>query len=441
MHRSSSKTWLWVLGTGVPLIAILLLGLVLALRWATHEPLCQGKPVRVWVDEIARASYGRRDLAEEQLQTAGPAAVSAIIEALRTDQKLLRNRINDWWTKLWPKLPTGVRQMVPRPRLYFRPDRRMWISSLGRLGPHDQRVVAALTRELNSGDSEVRFFATHTLGEVSVNWSDVPATQQQIIRALDRMLTDSAFNVRAGAAYGLAKCGVAAQPCIPDLIQMLRDPDELAQSAAVRAISYIGGDAEVILPAIMPLLQSTGALTRAFAAYTLCHVTGDMGRYLPALIETLAAQDDSARAVAAALIGRLGKSATKALPDLDQALQDHDYGVRISAAKAIWRVSGNASASVPVLRRLLTVGGRGEQIEITGLLTDFGPDAAPVIPELMAALDNPDFLIRRNAARAIASIGPAAKDALPRLQALSKDDPFPSIRKAAVEAVGQLSKQ
>src|SRR5262245_45459803 len=134
--RPRRRMRLWMLPAIAAIAALVVLGVVLTLRWATDEPLCQGKPIRVWVDEIARAQYGERDLAEEQLRTAAPAAVSAIIEALRSDRNSLGVRINDWWTGVWSKLPQALRSLAPRPRPYFRPDRRMWIDSLGRLGPH-----------------------------------------------------------------------------------------------------------------------------------------------------------------------------------------------------------------------------------------------------------------------------------------------------------------
>src|SRR6266446_6274601 len=99
------KMRLWILPVGVAVTLVIVLGPVFILRWATGEPLCQGKSIRVWVDEIANAQYGDRDLAEEQLQTAGQVAVSAIVEALRSDRSSLRNRINNWWTRTWAKMP------------------------------------------------------------------------------------------------------------------------------------------------------------------------------------------------------------------------------------------------------------------------------------------------------------------------------------------------
>ena len=75
------------------------------------------------------------------------------------------------------------------------------------------------------------------------------------------------------------------------------------------------------------------------------------------------------------------------------------------------------------------------------MLANIGPEALPVLFELIVATENRDFLIRRNAVRAIGNIGPAANEALPELQALHLNDPFPSIRSAAADAISKLSPQ
>ena len=414
----------------------------LALFWATREPLCQGKPVRIWVEVIGQGQYGPQQLAEEQLETVAPLAVSALLEALRTDRKPLRDQINDWWLKLWSKLPPGVQKLTPQPRFYFKPDRRMWIQALGRFGPHDKRAPPALIRELGNKDSEVRFFATSTLGDIATNWADEPAMEREIIQSLERMLKDTAFNVRGSAAYSLARCGPAAGGSVPALIALLNDPEEHSRSAAVRAISYIGGDSNLIVPAIAPLLQSTQLITRAFAAYAICQATGDTETGLPVLVGLLSAEEheweDSPRSIAAGLIGRLGTRAESALPDLQRAMESSETGTRIEAARAIWRISGNPSNAIPVLRSALAKGNRGERIWITEKLAEFGPEAADALPELMVALQDQDFLIRGNAVRAIGNIGPAAAIALPNLKLLLTD-PFPSIRRNVAKAITKIS--
>jgi HEAT repeat protein len=79
--------------------------------------------------------------------------------------------------------------------------------------------------------------------------------------------------------------------------------------------------------------------------------------------------------------------------------------VRIRSALALWKVSGDAGRAVPVLRAALT------------------PESAYHI---------------RDAIRALGEIGPAARSALPDLEALS-GDPDEWVRKDAREAAERIA--
>jgi HEAT repeat protein len=48
-------------------------------------------------------------------------------------------------------------------------------------------------------------------------------------------------------------------------------------------------------------------------------------------------------------------------------------------------------------------------------LARIGPAAEAAVPELLAALDDPDEDVRRSVIRALGQIGPAAADAVPAL--------------------------
>ena len=53
-----------------------------------------------------------------------------------------------------------------------------------------------------------------------------------------------------------------------------------------------------------------------------------------------------------------------------------------------------------------------------------GPDCAPIVPELIALLNDADSFVRDFAASALGSIGPAAKEAVPALHELLKKSPI-----------------
>jgi HEAT repeat protein len=70
-------------------------------------------------------------------------------------------------------------------------------------------------------------------------------------------------------------------------------------------------------------------------------------------------------------------------------------------------------------------------------LSRFRSAALPALPELIRLLDDPDPVIRWNAARTLGKIGPKAKDAVPHLvKALGQADV--AVREHAAEALGDI---
>ncbi len=68
-----------------------------------------------------------------------------------------------------------------------------------------------------------------------------------------------------------------------------------------------------------------------------------------------------------------------------------------------------------------------------------GPDAAPAVPALIEAFEDPDDYVRWKAAEALGEIGPAAKDALPMLDAAANAKQIDVITQAAArKAVQQI---
>ena len=61
-----------------------------------------------------------------------------------------------------------------------------------------------------------------------------------------------------------------------------------------------------------------------------------------------------------------------------------------------------------------------------------------IVPVLADALNDEDTFIRRDAARALGTFGPSAKEAAPKLQVLLNDKE-PSVRKAAAESLKKIN--
>jgi len=75
--------------------------------------------------------------------------------------------------------------------------------------------------------------------------------------------------------------------------------------------------------------------------------------------------------------------------------------------------------------------------EISGM----GPAAAPAVPALITALDDPDPAVRFPVTVALGEIGPAAKAAVPRLKKMMEEEMNDEIAAAAKRALRRIQPQ
>jgi hypothetical protein len=110
----------------------------------------------------------------------------------------------------------------------------------------------------------------------------------------------------------------------------------------------------------------------------------------------------------------------------------------------------DATTTVPVVTRPLRIVNSVPDWRVNGALPVYekwdmqetaarslGRIGPAAVPELILALQDPNPLLRRQAASVLARIGPDAKSAVPALTALL-DDPDERVRKTATYALGQI---
>jgi HEAT repeat protein len=125
------------------------------------------------------------------------------------------------------------------------------------------------------------------------------------------------------------------------------------------------------------------------------------------------------------------------IPSLIKLLHDPDYSVRLAAVEALDEFGPAAAPAVPDLIEILSEDSDLPGSAMTTLL-DIGPAAAPAVPALIKVLDDDDYGYRGLAAQALGSIGPDAKTALPKLEELLSGDSNSSVRVSAGEALGNI---
>lgn len=158
---------------------------------------------------------------------------------------------------------------------------------------------------------------------------------------------------------------------------------------------------------------------------------------LPELRDMLENHDPKERMNAAFGIGHIGSEAKAAIPELINALDDREWSVRGAATFALGEIGPEAMEAAPKLLELLSKA----DDELQGLaiaVRKIHPDADATVPLLIEALDTDRPVARYRLIKALASYGPEAVDALPKLQGLAENDEEEIVREEAKKAIRKI---
>jgi hypothetical protein len=203
-----------------------------------------------------------------------------------------------------------------------------------------------------------------------------------------------------------------------------------------RSSGYNLGINDVILERI-PTTPSQSATQPAALSPTAGIVY--RGRALSFYRQELHHATPAARAEIVRSIGSFREDALSAVGDLSQSLADSDAAVRSASAWALSQIGPNGAAAVPALITALTDPDPHVRCLSALALRQIGPRSVPAIPALVAALSDPDPAVRAPAAQALGVIGPAAKTAVQPLVnrlAITAEPSF--VLRSVVVALGQI---
>ena len=161
-------------------------------------------------------------------------------------------------------------------------------------------------------------------------------------------------------------------------------------------------------------IQFTPAVVRHQWAELGFMLLGSAGsNAVPSLVEVLDAETwGTAQWSAVQALGAIGPAATPAAPAILRALAGTNNMDQGRCLWALGQIHGHPESVVPVLIKHLNQ--RNFEQVAAEALGQFGPEAAPAVPDLIRILDRNDATSTR-AASALGHIGPAAKQAIPSL--------------------------
>jgi HEAT repeat protein len=279
-------------------------------------------------------------------------------------------------------------------------------------------ALPALRRAAMSADPEVATRAKACIPVIEVN---------EKVMALVPHLKSKSAKDRADTISLLGPFGAGAYKAVPALIVALDDDDA---DVRLRAVNMLGGIGPAAGPAVERLIRmlqdkSHGEDMRWLIMKNLADIGRPARKAAPVLLQILEAESGPMQRGAATFLGDLGQHNEKVVPALIKALEHKEVYVCLGAAFSLGQLGEQPELAVPALvrfwkkRRGDTDFDGAREIPLRAL-RGFGANAKAALPVLMATIkdDHEPEEMRKEALLTLASIGTAAREAIPTLKAL-----------------------
>ena len=220
---------------------------------------------------------------------------------------------------------------------------------------------------------------------------------------------------------------------VPLLIELTRSDSANVRAQALSILARLKEDAHPATDALLALLADSDTYVRQTAARVLGEIHPDDPRVVPALIEKLNGDE---KATAIRPLGEYGASAKAAVPRLIELLEnDPDPNLRWDAARTLGKIGPDAHAAIPALIKALKSDNGALREHAAEALGDI--HATVAVPDLIAALDDADTRVRRDAIRSLGQFGPVAKPAFEKIEKF-RDDEDLFVRQAVAIALRRI---
>lgn len=281
------------------------------------------------------------------------------------------------------------------------------------LSAYGADAKSGLIVALGDAEADIRRQATEALGQLGVE-------AEKTIPNLAERLGDADIKVAAAARRALVQIGDASRPA---LARVVVTGEAMARDNALRAMVEIG---ESAIPDLIVAAQAREAETRRAVLESLIVMKPSPEVVLDIYRKRLADPDTSVRDVAARAVQGLGEKAAAASGDLIPLLADQD-----NAGPAAWALRDIGPKAVPALSKALTHKKKNVRVRAAQTLGEMKSDANEAVPDLIAALDDEEASVRREAIAALAALGPP-QEAIGPLAARLGDEDERAAHRAAV---------
>jgi HEAT repeat protein len=313
------------------------------------------------------------------------------------------------------------------------PVREQAVRCLGHKGlVHDREVLRGLLAALDDPSASVRNAAGKAIGVAGpIDARDVPALVEGFDRTSDRLCL---FILGE-----LSRLGKDARDAVSDVSRALRNRDSSVRLAAMDCLLTIAPDHHSDVAVL--LVDRDKDIRKA--AVTALRRTIAPAAYFEMLADVLAATDEGVRKEMAVALDLAQLPAASDVPArtkvrLSTAMTDINPLVRLKAVKSLQRLGWASAPEVRVLAGLLREDADGVSREAAQTLRQIGDSATrQVTPDLLRALGSRDAATRKEAAKALRSVGRLKPDTVSDLVAALSDGALRDDVSALVAEVGE----
>lgn len=374
------RTWIRWVALG------LALGALIAAALAIHGTVTRQRPVLGLLEKLGRSTGAARVEARRELVARHAEAAPVLVRVIRRGKSRWHTEILPWLDAI----PQVARIRSRQLRL-----ERSAIDVLQRIGPPATPAVLDLLSESRFGGRETAIALVRSYGA---------ATCPDLVRALEHPRP----SLRAGAALALGRFTPAEQGGLQHLTRATRDPRSSVRAASVWALAQMHDQPEEVVPSLAAALADPDPEVQLQAVQGL-RVFGIRARpALDGLRHLLRLGDEGIRAESALTLTLLGESARPATNDLLRVMRHDALAPARQAATALVQLDcqrDEALGRLDFFLRHPDLATRARTADVVGML---GERAQPLVPALLALLQNEEPRDDRSALGALRSIQPSA---------------------------------
>jgi len=397
----------------------------------SSPPVVEGKTLTQWIATLADSQDKNRLKALKAIAQMGPAAVEAVPSLTRTllddENPRARLRAAEALYRIGPAAKSAVPALLNIAADEAEPNRVRGTSlaAANAIAPDNPKVSAAI--RAGAHDGELAPYAMNALANLGDNG----------LPLITELLDNPDARVRVQAVMGL-RGRLNGKGMLPLMAKRLRDKDAEVRHQTLE--SFINFQPSAPSPevrdALVAELRDADLVNRRLAARFLLPFLGKSEEMVPPVVAAFRDEDEEVRANIIPSLEQLKPHLKSAYPKLVEALTDPTPRVRYTAARMLKDMPLDASG-VGQLRKLLQDSDLAVRGEAARTLGTGGPEASAAAPDLIAALSDPNFVVRELAAEALGSF-PENKD-IPEALKKAERDPQPSVSKAATRSLEKLA--